>query len=423
MAETEKQIENGLLILDAEKISLFPLVEKERENLIQAAKLLKDGYCEYALLGLWNAAVSNLKRRAEAYGVDLWLSIIKEEPGRKKYDKDGETLSERWEGVDDLVLISGATNLGVLNKKAGKSLEMINWMRNHASGAHDTDEKVGPEDVFAIALLLQKNLFSLPIPDPGHSVSSLFDPIKNGVLSSEQIIIFRDEIKVLRNQDVRICFGFMLDILCGEESPAVNNVFELFPDVWERSNEDLRKTAGMKYHFFTFEVNPQDSSKAAKNRLRDFLIKVKGIKYVPDAARAQLYRHAAKKLAEAKDTAYGWRDEEVIAKTLAQFGSNVPSVAFEEVYQEILAVWCGNYWGRSTCYIILADFIEHLNTDQILQVTRMFRENERVKRELFQKDPKKHAIEFLSSLEPRLTIETHKEEVRRAIQEIERFSG
>ena len=35
MAETKKQIENGLLILDAEKIRSFPaLVEKEQENLL-----------------------------------------------------------------------------------------------------------------------------------------------------------------------------------------------------------------------------------------------------------------------------------------------------------------------------------------------------------------------------------------------------
>jgi hypothetical protein len=60
----------------------------------------------------------------------------KDEPGRKKFDKNGETYSERWANVDDLVLLTGATRLGLLNKKAGKALEMINWMRNHASPAH-----------------------------------------------------------------------------------------------------------------------------------------------------------------------------------------------------------------------------------------------------------------------------------------------
>jgi len=35
---------------------------------------------------------------------------------------------------------------------------------------------------------------------------------------------------------------------------------------------------------------------------------------------------------------YGWSDEEKAAKSLAQFDPYVPSIAFEDVYQEILAV-------------------------------------------------------------------------------------
>lgn len=74
----------------------------------------------------------------------------------KKFDSTGETIVERWSNVDDLVLISGATRLGLLNPKAGKSLEMINWMRNHASPAHDSNTRVEKEDVISLVLLLQK---------------------------------------------------------------------------------------------------------------------------------------------------------------------------------------------------------------------------------------------------------------------------
>lgn len=421
MSESDQPKTNLPQILDTSRLDAFPvLVDEERQLLAKASALYKLGFSEYALLGVWNAAVGNLKRRVEAYGVDLWISVVQEEPGRKKYDKDGNTIAERWEGVDDLVLISGATKLDILNKKAGKALEMINWMRNHASAAHDTAHKVEPEDVYALAILLQKNLFEAVLPDPGHSVSSLFDPIKDASLTTDDQSLLRDEIRALRIQDVRICFGFMLDILCSDQEPGITNASALFPDIWARATEDLRKAAGIKYHSLKFDSDPAAvaQNKNARDRLLNLLVQLKGVKYIPEAARAQLYRHAAKKLAEAKNSSYGWRDEEIAAKTMIQFGPHVPSVAFEEVYQEIFSVWCGNYWGRSSCYSIFQEFIDQLNTDQIKQVVQMFKTNERVREELSQSKPKQKAVELLTALEEKVTIESHKEEVRKAISSV-----
>src|SRR5205823_9168500 len=117
-------------------------------------------------------------------------------------------------------------------------------------------------------------------------------------------------------------------------------------------------------------------------------------------------------LAEAKDTAYGWSQEEAAAKTLAQLGTSVPSVAFEQVYQEILAVWCGNYWGRSNACSTLTPFINILGTDQLRVLMKLFRENERVRNELSQEKPKNRAAMLLASFENRFTIEGNKEELK-----------
>ena len=115
------------VLLSSPTSASFPaIVQREQDLLLQARKLFDAGFYDHSLLDIWNAAVNSLRRRVEAYGIDLFDSVAKDESGRRKYDKDGETLSERWAGVDDLVLVNCATKLGLLNKKAGKSLEMIN---------------------------------------------------------------------------------------------------------------------------------------------------------------------------------------------------------------------------------------------------------------------------------------------------------
>lgn len=407
-------------LLDNAKSKHFPaLVKHESSLLAEARKLYDSEMYPYALLAIWNAAVHNLRRRVESYGSDLWISVVKEEAGRKKYDKDGESMSERWSGVDDLVLINGSTKLGLLNKKAGKALEMINWMRNHASPAHDSDHHVESEDVIALALLLEKNLFDSPMPDPGHSVGGLFEPVKSKSLTSEKISTLSDEIKGLKPADVRVAFGFLLDLLCQGGEPMLKNAKALMPSAWEKAPEDLRKIVGLRYHANKIDPDSDTSDdKGAASRLLDFLTKMDGIKYIPDSSRARIYRLAAEKLADAKDTSYGWPAEEKAAKTLKQFGASVPSVAFEEVYQEIISVWCGNYWGRSEAHSYLEPFIEELNTPQIRQVAKIFSTNERVRSELSQDKPNKEARKLLARLKKSLTIQSHKDEVQQIYDEV-----
>jgi len=391
----------------------FPfLCEKEVFYIEEAKGLFSSGFYSYSLLAVWNAAINNLRRKVEAYGVELWSSVVKDEPGRKKFDKDGESIAERWGNVDDLVLISGAARLGLLNPLAGKSLEMINWMRNHATPAHDSDHRVGYEDAVGLILILQKNLFSDPLPVPGHSVASIFEPIKRNQLAKNEIDILIDQIHTYRNQDIRNVFGFFMDLLTKGDEPAKTNIIELFPAVWEKANEDLRKTLGVKFHTYVIDPNTDDSpDKGARTRVFELLVKLNAVNYIPDGTRAKIFRRAAEKLAEAKNSTYGWSNEESASKGLAQLGVPVPSVVFELVYQEILAVWCGNYWGRSKGFEILEPFIDSLNTDQILKVLRMFKQNKRVQEELSQRRPNDFAVSLLQRFESKLTLESHKHEL------------
>lgn len=401
----------------------FPHVDEKEANYIREAQgLFATEFYSYSLLAVWNAAINNLKRKVEAYGIDLWVSVVQGEQGRKKYDATGETIAERWSNVDDLVLISGATKLRLLNPKAGKSLEMINWMRNHASSAHDSDNRVEKEDAIGLILLLQKNLFDQPIPNPGHSVASIFDPVKNKNLSEDELRILEDQIKSYKNQDIRNVFGFFLDLIARGEEPAKTNTFKLFSFVWEKATDDVKKTLGIKYHTYVIDPNSDTSNdKGAKTRFFELLVNLNAVRYIPDGTRARIFRRAAEKLALAKNTSYGWKSEEAASRNLVQLGTCIPSVAFEEVYQEILSVWFGNYWGRSDSHTILKPFIDSLNTDQIRNLIKLFRTNERIIEELSSRRPKENAIIFLEAFSDRLTIEAHKQELLDIIQFVKKL--
>lgn len=413
---------NELIILENAYIEQFKTIDDDEKKRMEIASELIDKFPDHALLEIWNASIHNLRRRVENYGIEMFISSIGGESGRKKYKEDGDTLAERWNEVDDLVLIHGAKQIGVLNNKAEKTLEMINWMRNHTSPAHDTEEKICKSDVISLLVMLKTNLFDIEIPDPGISPNSLIKPIKEMQLTEEQIEIFNEKITRFKNPEIRTTFGFMLDIICNGTEVQYANVKKLFNNVWNKSTDELKRMMGNRYHDLLINNSSFEFNENAKTRLYEIFILVKGVRFIPDDSKAVIYRKLAKDLAKAKDTSYGWNLEESASKALAQAGTNVPSIVFEEVYQEILSVWCGNYWGRSAAYQILNEFIFEQSASMKLKIAELFINNNRVQEEMFYLRPKSYAIDLLNRIKQELTIQEHISKIDEVINSLKKLN-
>lgn len=97
----------------------------------------------------------------------------------------------------------------------------------------------------------------------------------------------------------------------------------------------------------------------------------------------------------------------------------VPNIAFDEVYQEIVAVYCGNYWGHSGADAVLDPLISTLSTDQLRRIIFIIQNNDRAKAELFQSKPKERALLLLETIKGKLTIAADLAEADQAIAAIQ----
>lgn len=416
-------MDDSLTVLATDNLQTFVTADSTEQIMLKkASDLINLDYPEHSLLELWNASVHNLRRRIEMYSVDIFISTLSSLEGRKTFKKDGDTLSERWAGIDDAILIKGAIQIGVLDKKAGKALEMINWMRNHASPAHDSDNSVTKDDILGLVIILKHNLFDFPLPDPAHSPVALLTQIRNGALTENQIELFKEQIENFSNRDMKTIFGYAVNVICEGTQPEYDNIIKLFETIWKHTTEDLRQDMGMKMHSFMFDPSTDKSTDGcASERLYDALLNVSGVKYIPEGTRATIYRKLAKDLAFAKNCSYGWEQENAASRALLQVGIDVPSIAFEDVYQEILSVWCGNYWGRSNAHIILRPFIFNVQPKRQVTIARLFRENNRVRDELYQPRPKQNALDLLNEIKNGLTNDSQIAEMERIILDIQKI--
>lgn len=416
-------MDTTITVLDANCLSTYVTAdEKERVMIEKAANLLSADFPDHSLLEIWNASVHNLRRRIELYSIDIFISTIKTLSGRKNYKNDGDTLSERWEGVDDAILLEGAEQIGVLNKKAAKALEMVNWMRNHASPAHDNEDSVSKDDVLGLVVIIKKNLFDHPLPDPVHSPITLLNQIKSDELTEDQVDLYKDQIDNFSNKNVRTIFGFAIDSICSGEQPIYNNIMKIFESIWKKSTEELKLNMGLRIHNYMIDPSKDTSlDSQASERLYSAILSVDGIKYIPDQTRATIYRRLARKLASAKNTSYGWSLENSASRALKQVGVHIPSIAFEEVYQEILSVWCGNYWGRSEAHTILRDFIFDTDAKTQVRIAKLFLSNDRVKNELDQYRPQRYALDLLNEIKNNLTNQSQINEIDIIIKEVKSY--
>ena len=406
-------MENEIIIFENQELSSFITLDNDETTMVRkASDLFKLNYPDHALLEIWNCSMHNLRRRVEMCSIDVFKSSVSSCSGRKSYKADGDSLSERWSGVDDETLIYGAVQLDVLNKKAGKALEMINWMRNHASPAHESQDSVTKDDFIGLLYILKENLFNQSLPDPIHSPIALIEAIKTGPSTKEQIDIFKEEITAFSHKDLRTIFGFAMDAICLGDDPKYSNILSIFTTIWDITSDEEKTDAGMRLYKIMFDPSIDKSAdNGASERLYDVLLKNNGIRYIPEVTRASIYRKLANDLARAKNTAYGWSLEDSASTALKQVGISVPESAFVEVYQEILSVWCGNYWGRSNAHTILHDFIFSVSAKQQVKIAKLFITNKRVQSELYEKRPYNYAIELLTAIKNGLTNESQKTEI------------
>ena len=61
------------------------------------------------------------------------------------------------------------------------------------------------------------------MPDPGHSISGLFEPVKSKTLKRDKIALLGDQIRGLKPANLRVAFGFLLDLLFQGDEPALTN--------------------------------------------------------------------------------------------------------------------------------------------------------------------------------------------------------
>lgn len=141
-------------LLENPSDSIFNLSEAEIYSIKEVNELIDIEHYAYSLFAIWNCVITNIQRRIEEFGIETLLKIIDE---KENFNKNGNTLKDRWLNVNEYKTISYARKLNIINHIAHDLITTLYWMKMNTN--EEENKKIDKEEIFSIIYLLEKNLF------------------------------------------------------------------------------------------------------------------------------------------------------------------------------------------------------------------------------------------------------------------------
>ncbi|WP_321468852.1 hypothetical protein [Halarcobacter sp.] len=130
----------------------FYLDELEIYNIKEAKELIDIEKLSFSLFAIWNCVTVNLQRRIEFFGIENFLNLLK---NKSLYNKNANTLKQRWLNIDELDLIEYSKELNLINNISYELIKVLFWLKTDVN----QDQKTSKEEIYSLIFLLEKNLF------------------------------------------------------------------------------------------------------------------------------------------------------------------------------------------------------------------------------------------------------------------------
>ena len=356
----------------------------------------ESGLLDAGINYIWDLVVNDLRRKIEAYGADIFVSV---EDG-VKWHSEGDSIIDRWRDVTDYKLLSGCRKLNIISRTAYRHLLFMLNVRNHESAAHpvEEEEEVDGGTAYYFVWDAVRFVLSVELPEPGFHIGSLAQNLKDKDLSGEKEEI-TDQLTRLTKEQSDSVLGLMVSIFLENRTISMQNVLLLIQVIWDNSSEDAKRRVGEKYARFSAEGESD-----LKRSLFSLLTHVGGIKFIPQNLRAALFLKASKTLIQAHFEFENFAGEEAPARQLAELGVDCPDSVLFEFCSAYLLSYMGNYYGNSwVAEPYLLGLKDGFNQRHWTGLIEAVRKSDHVQSEMFNRKPYSRLKKLCREMIPLLT--------------------
>lgn len=356
----------GVLVDISQRISILsnvgsviePLPAAHRSGAVYMSKFMlavSAGLFDAALNYLWDETIGELRKRIVAYDLNYFFDQAVTDPDKRKDLREPADLTK----ITDDELIRAAAKIGFISPVGQQQLDLVRYMRNHASAAHPNQHEIGPYQLLAFMETCIREVILLPESPTMVATGRLLYNVKNTTVTAEAAAELAGVFNGLRPDQVELLANGLFGIYTATDSSTVtrDNVRLLAPQLWPQVPESVRSNFGVRQARFKASLDQNQADLA-----REFLSAVDGLSYLSEDIRLGEIDTLIDELRRAHDGMDNFYNEPPVATRLAQIvGTQSIPLGVETKYVEALATI---FLGRSSGVSWRADAIyENLLTE------------------------------------------------------------
>ena len=203
------------------------------------------GLFDAALNYLWDETVAELRRRVASYDLAYFYDVAVTSPERRKHLRTADDLGR----VEDQELIRAAREMALISDVGYQQLDLIRYMRNHASAAHPNQNDVLAYQLLGFLQTCIREVITLPESSEVAETKRLLRNVREGNVDASTAAataeFFRGLGQVQADNIAAGLFGIYVEDQSTER--ARDGVRLLLPGLWPMVSEDQRQQFGMRY--------------------------------------------------------------------------------------------------------------------------------------------------------------------------------
>lgn len=313
-------VRERVMVLDNLEGALSGLARERRSNSVYLSKFMmavSAGLFDAALNYLWDETIGELRKRIVDYDLTYFFDLAVPAPEKRK-DLRGEADLLK---ITDEELVRSAATIGFISPIGQQQLDLVRFMRNHASAAHPNQHELSPYSLLGYLETCIKEVITLPPTTAMVTTSRLLANIKQETVSDEDASSFATFFLQLREAQVDALLDGLFGIYVADATPelARDNVRKLVPHLWPRVPEDKRFSLGVRHSRFRVNLDT-----AQADRAREFLQVVDGMGYLAEDVRGGEIDVLLDRLIAVHNAMDNFYNEPPIARQLKEFVGSQP---------------------------------------------------------------------------------------------------
>lgn len=337
-------IEERQIVINSIESEINKISPENRQFAVYLTRFLSSvaaGLFDGAVTYLWNETIKSLRKMVASYDLDYFLKVTSEINNRYHNLRTADDLSL----IADYDLLNTCNRMGLITDHVFEVFKFINYMRNHSSAAHPTENEISAFDLLSWLNNCIKYAINATPNGDAIKLKQLLYNLRTNVIPPEDLTYIGNNINelptVMIEDFLSTIFGMYTDLnIAGNIS---QNIEGLAKYVWNASTEAKKHSIGEKYGYFRKNGDIQRKDKA-----NDFLIIVDGLSYKDEDSISHELRDSLANLMTTHNSINNFYNEAPWARQLKQLlpvSGNVPVSVLADWVKTIVVCYSGNGLG------------------------------------------------------------------------------